>query len=103
MAQFRAALENDDIVVADAIVSAIDTDGAEGVSDADIAAYLSADADEARTRLRNALRWGFSDAEKAVLQAVATGDGAGPTAALEDADAGFSMAYKDAVRALLDR
>ena len=38
-----------------------------------------------------------------MLQAVATGDGAGPTAALEDADAGFSMAYKDAVRALLDR
>ena len=52
-AQVGAALENDDIVVADAIVSAIDTDGAEGVSDADIAAYLSADADEARTRLRN--------------------------------------------------
>ena len=103
LAQFRAALGNADLTVAAAVLAAIETDGTTGLSDAEIVTYLSTDDAPTRALLRNVLAQGLSDAEKAVLRAVAAGDGAALTTALNDADAGFSNAYKTAVRALLDR
>ena len=103
LAQFRAALGNADLTVAAAVLAAIDTDGTTGLSDAEIVTYLSTDDAPTRALLRNVLAQGLSDAEKAVLRAVAAGDGAALTTALDDTGAGFSNAYKTAVRALLDR
>ena len=101
--RFRAALGNDEIEVEDAVVTAIETDGAEGLSDEEIVAYLGADDAATRALLRNVLAQGLSDKEKEVLKAVATGDSAGLATALDDADAGFTAAWKTAVKALLER
>ncbi len=104
VAQFKAALRNTDLDVA-AVITAIGSTATTvaDLSDAEIVAYLRTDNAATRTLLRNVLAQGLSDAEKAVLRAVAVGDRAGLTTALDDADAGFSNAYKTAVRALLDR
>ena len=95
-AAFKAVLANGDL---DTIpgASAIDTDGTTGLSDAEIDTYLTAN----QAVLRNVLAQGFSEAEKAVLQAVVTNTGL--DAALDDADADFSDNYKTAVKAFLNR
>ncbi len=105
VAAFRAALENDEIAVAAAVLEAIKTGATspDGVMDADVVAYLRTDDAVTRVLLRDVLAQSLSDEEKAVLAAVATGDDAGLTTALDDADAGFSDDYKTAVRALLER
>ena len=105
LAQLRAALGNADLAVAAAVLTAIDSTATsvDDLSDAEIATYLGTDDAPTRALLRNVLAQGLSDAEKAVLRAVAAGDSADLTTALDDADAGFSNAYKTAVRALLDR
>ena len=105
LAQFRAALGNEDIAVADVVITAIGSTAttAADLTDDEIVTYLGTDDAVTRALLRNVLAQGLSDKEKAVLRAVATGDGAGLTTALDDADAGFTEAYKTAVRALLDR
>ena len=104
VAQFKAALRNTDLDVA-AVITAIGSTAttAAEVTDAEIVTYLRTNNAATRTLLRNVLAQGLSDAEKAVLRAVAAGDSAGLTTALDDADVGFSNAYKTAVRALLDR
>ena len=114
VAQFRSALLNDDLIVPASVIAGanpqddpqggIDTDGDGEMSEAEIVAYLTL-ADPAYDRitlLRNVLKHGLSQEEKAVLAAVLEGHGAGLTAALDDPDANFSDAYKAAVRALLD-
>ena len=73
------------------------------LTDADIVTYLQMNDDATRTLLRNILVQGLSEGETAVLKALATGDSAGLTTALNDADAAFSDDYKTAVRALLNR
>ena len=105
LAQFRAALGNADLTVAAAVLTAIDSSATSvsDLSDAEIVTYLSTDDAPTRVLLRNILAQGLSDKEKAVLAAVAAGDTTALTTALNDADAGFSNAYKTAVRALLDR
>ena len=105
LAQLRAALGNEDLAVAAAVLTAIDSTAttAAELTDEDIVTYLGTDDGVTRALLRDVLAQGLSDAEKAVLRAVATGDGAGLATALDDADAGFSNAYKTAVKALLDR
>ncbi len=108
VAQFKAVLENDDVAVGErselaAAIDDIDDNDDNEYSAEEIAAYLSAGTDEARTLLRNVMRLGLSDKEKRVLKALAMDDRAGLTTALDDADAGFSDDYKTAVRALLDR
>ena len=105
LAQLRAALANEEIEVAAAVLTAIDSTATSvsDLSDAEIVEYLDDDDAPTRALLRNVLAQGLSEKEKAVLRAVATGDGAGLATALDDADAGFSNAYKTAVRALLDR
>ncbi len=105
LAQVRAALGSAEVEVRAPMFAAIKTGatGLDDLSDADIVAYLSVDNAGRRTLLRNVLASSLSDAEKAVLRALAMGDNAGLTAALDDADAAFSGAYKTAVRALLDR
>ena len=104
LAQFRAALGNADLTVAPAILTAIDSTATSlsDLSDAEIVAYLGTDDVPTRALLRNVLAHGLSEKEKAVLAAVAVGDGDGLATALDDADAGFSDDYKAAVRALLD-
>ena len=104
LAQFRAALGNTDLTVASAVLTAIDSTATSvsDLSDAEIVTYLSTDDVPTRALLRNVLAHGLSEKEKAVLAAVAVGDGDGLTTALDDAGAGFSNAYKTAVRALLD-
>ncbi len=104
--QFRAVLESDAFVVAPSILMAIGTTAttsATDLTDAQIVTYLRVDNAGRRTLLRNLLAQNLSDEEKAVLAALSTGDSDGLTTALNDADAGFSNAYKTAVRALLDR
>ena len=105
LAQFRAALGNEDIAVADVVITAIGSTAttAADLTDDEIVTYLGTDDAVTRALLRNVLAQGLSDKEKAVLRAVATGDGAGLTTALDDADAGFTEAYKTEVKALLDR
>ncbi len=105
LAQFRAALGNADLTVASAVLTAIDSSATSvsDLSDAEIVTYLSTDDAPTRALLRNILAQGLSDAEKAVLRAVASGDSTALTAALDDTGAGFSNAYKTAVRALLGR
>ena len=106
LAQFRAALGNDEIAVAAPVLTAIGTTATTAVSqltDTQIVTYLQTDDAATRTLLRNILAQGLSDAEKAVLRAVATGDAAALTTALNDADANFPSDYKAAVQALLDR
>ncbi len=105
VAAFRAALENDEIAVAAAVLEAIKTGATspDDVMDADVVAYLRTDDAVTRALLRDVLAQSLSDEEKAVLAAVATGDDASLTTALDDADAGFSDDYKTAVRALLER
>ena len=102
LARFRATLGNADLAVPAAVLTAIDTDGTTGLSDAEIVTYLGTDDVPTRALLRNVFAQHLSEKEEAVLRAVATGDDAGLTTALDDADAGFSNAYKTAVRALLD-
>ena len=102
--QFRDALENDDLIVPDSVFNAI-KDGAtslDGVTDAEIVAHLVEDDENRRILLRNVLKHGLSNAEKAVLEAVLTDDVDGLAAALDDEAAGFSDAYKAEVRGLLD-
>ena len=103
--QFKAALGNDEIEVAPAVLTEIDSTAttAAELTDEDIVTYLRTDHTVTRALLRHVLVQGLSDKEKAVLRAVATGDDASLATALDDADAGFSDAYKTAVRALLDR
>ena len=105
LAQFKAALGNADLAVASAVLTDIDSTATsvDDLSDAEIVDYLDDDDAATRALLRNILAQGLSDKEKAVLAAVATGDDAGLTTALDDAEAGFSDAYKTAVKALLDR
>ena len=107
VAQFKAALANDEIEVASAVLTAIDSTATTVAdlndSDDEIVEYLRTDDDVTRALLRNVLAQGLSEKEKAVLRAVATGDSAGLTTALDDAEAGFTDAWKTAVRALLDR
>ena len=105
VAQFKAALGNEEVAVAAAVLEAIKTGATslDDVMDADIVAYLRTDDAVTRALLRDVLAQSLSDEEKAVLAAVATGDDASLTTALDDADAGFSDDYKTAVRALLDR
>ena len=106
VAAFRAALGNADLAVASAVWTAIGGSGATSladVTDAEIVTYLRTDDGPTRVLLRNVLAQGLSEKEEAVLKAVAAGDGAALTTALDDMDAGFSAAYKTAVRALLDR
>ncbi len=105
VAQFKAALGNEEVAVAAAVLEAIKTGATspDDVMDADVVAYLRTDDAVTRVLLRNVLAQSLSDEEKAVLAAVATGDDASLTTALDDADAGFSDDYKTAVRALLDR
>ena len=104
VAQLRAALGNADLAVAAAVFGGIKTGATSlaDVTDAEIVTYLQTDSAGRRSLLQDVLAKGLSDKEKAVLRAVATGDGAGLATALDDADAGFSNAYKTAVRALLD-
>ena len=105
VAAFRAALGNEEVAVAAAVLEAIRT-GATSVADledADVVAYLRTDDAVTRALLRDVLVQGLSEAEKKVLKAVATGDSADLTTALDAADAGFSDVYKTAVRALLER
>ena len=59
------------------------------------------DDDDRRTLLQNVLAQTLSDKEKAVLRAVVTNTGLDD--ALDDADAGFSDAYKTAVKELLNK
>ena len=103
--QFRAVLESEDFVVDSSLITAIDSTATSvsDLTDAEIVAYLRTDNAGRRTLLRNVLAQNLSDKEKAVLAALATGDSTGLTAALDDTDAGFSNAYKTAVRALLNR
>ena len=105
LAQVRAVLGSAEVEVQTAVFSAIDADatGVGDLSDQEIVDYLSVDNDARRTLLRDVLASSLSDAEKAVVRALAMGDGAGLSAALEDAEARFSDAYKTAMRALLDR
>ena len=105
IARLRAALGNDEIAVAAAVLTAIDSTATTvaDLSDTEIVTYLSTDDGVTRALLRDVLAQGLSDAEKKVLEAVATGDDAGLTTALDDAEAGFTAAYKTAVRALLER
>ncbi len=105
LAQFRAALGNADLAVAAAVLTAIDSSATSvsDLTDAEIVTYLSTDDAPTRTLLRNILAQGLSDGEKAVLRAVAASDADALTTALNDAGAAFSTAYKNAVRALLDR
>ncbi len=105
VAQFRAALEDARFDIAESVFAAIDSTATSlaDVSDADIVTFLRTDNANTRTLLRNILSISLSEGEMAVLKALATGDGAGLTAALGDADAAFSDDYKTAVRALLDR
>ena len=105
VAQFRAALGNDEIEVASSVITAIGSTAttAAELTDDEIVTYLGTDDGVTRALLRNVLAQGLSEKEKAVLEAVAAGDSAGLTTALDDADAGFTAAYKTAVRALLDR
>ncbi len=103
VAQFKAALGNEEVAVAAAVLEAIKTGATslDDVMDADVVAYLRTDDAVTRALLRNVLAQSLSEKEKAVLRAVATNDGL--DAALDDPDAGFSDAYKTAVRALLER
>ena len=105
VAQFRAALGNDEIEVASSVITAIGSTAttAAELTDDEIVTYLGTDDGVTRALLRNVLAQGLSEKEKAVLEAVAAGDSADLTTALDDADAGFTAAYKTAVRALLDR
>ena len=106
VAQFRAAFGNEQLAIAPAVFTAIGTTAttsAADLTDAQIVTYLRGDNNAVRGLLRNLLRRTLSDKEKAVLAALATGDGDGLTAALDDTEAGFSNAYKTAVRALLNR
>ncbi len=77
------------------------------LSDTEIVAYLSTDDAPTRVLLRNVLAQGLSDKEKAVLRAVAAGDGAGLDAALTAAgftdDPADDSDYWSKVKALLDR
>ena len=107
LAHFKAVFEIEDLAIDPSVAEAIDTDGTAGRSDDEIVAYLSKDDDATRALLRNVLAQSLSEKEravlKAVLEAVLEDDGAGLSAALDDADAGFSDEYKTAVRALLGR
>ncbi len=105
VAQFKAALGNEEVAVAAAVLEAVKTGatGLDDVMDADVVAYLRTDDAVTRSLLRDVLAQSLSEKEEAVLAAVAAGDAAALTTALDDADAGFTDAYKTAVRALLER
>ena len=102
LAAFKAALGNGDIDVADGVFDAVKTGETSlaDVTDAEIVTYLSTDDAATRTLLRNVLKYSLSEAEMAVLRAAVTDTGL--DAALDDEDAGFSNAYKTAVKAFLD-
>ena len=105
--QVKAMLDNDEIVVEAgsvlaAFIADMDTDGDEEYTEEELAAYLARDDDDVRAGLQALMALGLSEAEKKVLKAVAAGDSAGLATALDAADAGFTDAYKTAVRALLD-
>ena len=96
VAQFRAAVTHEELATVPG-VAAIDTDGATGLSDAEIETYLIA----RRALLRELLAESLSEAETAVLEAAVTGgDVDGALAAGGEA---FSADYKTAVKDLLKR
>ena len=101
IAQLRSVLTDDTLGTIPG-AAAIDANNDRSYSDAELMAYLRVDTDARRTLLRNVLRHALSDEEKAVLRAVARRSAIDVNTALGDADAGFSDAYKAAVRALLD-
>ena len=105
VAQFRAVFGNQELAIAQAVFTAIDSTATslDDLDDAEIVTYLRGNSNAVRGLLRNLLRQTLSAKEQAVLAALATGDSDGLTDALDDADAGFSNAYKTAVRALLNR
>ena len=110
VAQFRAALENGDLTVAPAVLTAIGTTAttaATDLTDAQIVTYLQADDVPTRVLLRNVLAQRLSDDEKAILRAVAAGDGDDLDAALTAAgfsdDASDPNDYWSLVKALLGR
>ena len=105
VAQFRAVFGNQELAIAEAVFTAIDSTATSlaGLTDAEIVTYLRGNNNAVRGLLRNLLRQTLSAKEQAVLAALATGDSTGLTAALDDTEAGFSNAYKTAVRALLNR
>ena len=99
VAQFKAVLDNEDLGTIPG-ADDVDADGDGSYSDAEITAYLSADDAARRALLRNVLAQSLTDKEAEVLRAVLSGDDV--DAALNDAEAGFSEAYKTAVKALVD-
>ena len=107
LAQFRAALGNDDLAVAAAVLTAIDSTATSvsDLSDAEIVTYLSTDNAATRTLLRNILAQGLTDDEKSILRAVATNDDvdATLTAAGFSDDTSDPNDYWSLVKALLDR
>ena len=109
VAQLRAMLEDSRFDIDSSVFAAIDSTATSlaDVTDAEIVMYLQTDDAPTRTLLRNILVQGLSEGETAVLKALATGDSAGLTTALDARDdndmALFSDDYKTAVRALLNR
>ncbi len=105
LAQFRAMLRNEEIDAA-AVLTAIDgaATTVADLSDEEIVDYLGADTPGARGNLYNVL-FGLSEAEKAILRAVATGEGvdAALTAAGFTDDPADDEDYWSRVMALLDR
>ena len=100
VAQFRAAVTHEELATVPG-VAAIDTDGATGLSDAEIETYLMVDGGARRALLRELLAESLSEAETAVLEAAVTGgDVDGALAAGGEA---FSTDYKTAVKDLLKR
>ena len=106
VAAFRAALGNGDIDVS-AVLTAVDSTATslDDVTDAEIVTYLQTDDDDTRTLLRNLLAQGLSDAEKAVLRAVATDTGldVALTEAGHTDDPADDSDYWSTVKALLMR
>ncbi len=101
VAAFRAAFGNQELAIAPSVFDDIKS-GATGMgdlTDADIVTYLQTDDAAVRTLLRDLLRQGFSEAERAVLAALAMGGGAGLDDALNDA--AFGPGYRSAIRNLL--
>ena len=105
LAQFRAMLGNEEIDAA-SVLTAIDSTATTvaDLSDEEILDYLGADTSAARNNLLNVL-FGLSEAEKAILRAVATGgdvDAALRAAGFTD-DPDDDEDYWSRVKALLNR
>ncbi len=99
LATFRSQLASDRGAIPD--VASVDANNDGTHTDAEIIAHLTTDSANRRGFLRNILREHLSEKEQAVLRAVVTDTGL--DAALDDPVAGFSGAWKTAVRGFLDR